>query len=213
MIKVLIVDDHMLVRQGIKQIFEDTPDIVAVAEARTGHEAFEQVRSTGIDIVLLDVSLPDIDGLDVLATIKQEQPDLPVLMLSMHAEEQFALRFLRAGASGYLTKESAAEELIRALRKVAHGGRYITLEMAEALAETLAFGPGKDGRSPHESLSNREYQVMQLIATGRSVGEIAGLLNLSVKTVSTYRTRILEKMELSSNAEIMRYALRRGLVQ
>ena len=181
MIKVLIVDDHTIVRQGLKQILEETADIVAAAEARNGREAIAQVRQTLFDVVLLDVSMPDMDGLSVLEVIKQEQPKLPVLVLSMYPEEQFAVRFLKAGASGYLTKESAAEELIRAIHKISQGGRYITLE----LAETLAFGVDKDNRPPHETLSNREYQVMQLIASGKTVGEIAEILSLSVKTVST----------------------------
>ena len=208
MIKVLIVDDHTIVRQGLKQILEETADIVAAAEARNGREAIAQVRQTLFDVVLLDVSMPDMDGLSVLEVIKQEQPKLPVLVLSMYPEEQFAVRFLKAGASGYLTKESAAEELIRAIHKISQGGRYITLE----LAETLAFGVDKDNRPPHETLSNREYQVMQLIASGKTVGEIAEILSLSVKTVSTYLARILEKTGLNSNAEIMRYALLQGLV-
>jgi two-component system, NarL family, invasion response regulator UvrY len=209
MIKVLIVDDHTIVRQGLIQILEETSDIVAAAEARNGREAIALLRAGAFDVVLLDVSMPDMDGLSVLNAIKPEHPKLPVLVLSMYPEEQFALRLLKAGASGYLTKESASEELIRAIRKVAQGGRYITLE----LAETLAFAVDKDDRPPHETLSNREYQIMRLIASGKSTGDIAEALSLSVKTVSTYRTRILDKMGLSSNAEIMRYAMQQGLVE
>lgn len=209
MIKVLIVDDHTIVRQGLKQILDETADIVAAAEARNGREALALLRTCAFDVVLLDVSMPDMDGLSVINAIKPEHPKLPVLVLSMYPEEQFALRFLRAGASGYLTKESASEELIRAIRKVAQGGRYITLE----LAETLAFAIDKDDRPPHETLSNREYQIMRLIASGKSTGDIAEALSLSVKTISTYRTRILDKMGLSSNAEIMRYAMQQGLVE
>jgi two-component system, NarL family, invasion response regulator UvrY len=208
MINVLIVDDHTIVRQGLKQILTETSDIIAAAEASNGHEAIRQVRQATFDVVLLDVSMPEMDGLSVFTLLKQEKPNLPVLVLSMYPEEQYAVRFLQSGAAGYLTKESASEELIGAIRKVAQGGKYITLALAEKLA--FAFGDQSE-RPPHEVLSDRELQVMLLIGAGKSVGEIAGELNLSVKTVSTYRTRVLEKLTLKSNAEIIRYALQSGL--
>jgi two-component system, NarL family, invasion response regulator UvrY len=209
MIRVLIVDDHTIVRQGLKQILAETRDIVVVAEAGNGQEAIEHVRQADFDVVLLDVSMPTMDGFSTLGLIKQERPELRVLMLSMHPEEQYAVRLLKAGAAGYLTKESASDELIGAIRKIADGRRYITL----ALAESLAFALGPEAEQPlHELLSNREFQVMQAIASGKSVSDIAGELSLSVKTVSTYRTRILEKMGLKTNAEIMRYIMQQGLV-
>jgi two-component system, NarL family, invasion response regulator UvrY len=209
MIRVLIVDDHTIMRQGLKQILAETRDIVVIAEACNGQEAIEQVRQTDFDVVLLDVSMPAMDGFSALGLIKQERPDLRVLMLSMYPEEQYAVRLLKAGAAGYLTKESASEELIGAIRKIADGRRYITLALAESLA--FALGPEAE-QPPHELLSDREFQVMQAIASGKSVSDIAGELSLSVKTVSTYRTRILEKMGLKTNAEIMRYAMQEGLV-
>ena len=208
MIRVLLVDDHTLVRQGIKQILDDTTDIAAAAEAQSGREALQWVRRASFDVVLLDVSMADMDGLAVLEVIHREQPDLRVLVLSMYPEEQYAVRFLRAGAAGYLSKASASDELIAAIRKVAQGGRYITHE----LAETLAFAVDADDRPPHARLSDREFQVLQQLAAGRSVGEIATELALSVKTVSTYRTRILEKLDLKTNADLIRYALRQRLV-
>lgn len=209
MIDVLIVDDHTIVRQGLKQILVEMADINRVDEASNGYEALEKVRSDGYDVVLLDVAMPDLDGLSVLALLKQEQPPPIVLVLSMYPEDQYAVRFLKAGAAGYLTKESASDELIDAIRKVAAGGRYVT----RALAEKLAFNLGTDtDKAPHERLSDREFQVLQLIASGKTVGEIADHLTLSVKTISTYRTRILTKMHMKTNAELTHYAIREKLV-
>jgi two-component system, NarL family, invasion response regulator UvrY len=209
MIRVLIVDDHTIMRQGLKQILAETRDIVVMAEACNGQEAIEQVRQAAFDVVLLDVSMPAMDGFSTLGLIKQECPDVRVLVLSMYPEEQYAVRLLKMGAAGYLTKESASDELIGAIRKIAEGRRYITL----ALAESLAFALGPEAEQPiHELLSDREFQVMQAIASGKSVSDIAGELALSVKTVSTYRARILEKMGLKTSAEIMRYAMQEGLV-
>ncbi len=210
MITVLIVDDHTIVRQGLKQILAETSDVVVTAEAQDGQEAIEKVRQNGYDVVLLDVAMPGADGLSVMRVLKQEKPSLAVLVLSAYPEEQYAVRFLKAGAAGYLTKESASDELILAIRKVAQGGKYVTQSLAERLAGSLALDAE---RPPHEALSNREYQVMRMIASGKTVGEIAEELSLSVKTVSTYRTRILKKLQLSNNADIIRYALTRGVVK
>lgn len=209
MIKVLTVDDHKIVRDGLKQIFAETPDIKVVDEAKDGGEALSKVRENDYDVVLLDISLPDTDGLEVLKLVKKEKAKQVVLMLSMYPEEQYAVRALKAGAAGYLTKDTASEELIAAIRKIAKGGKYVTLSLAEKLAAYLDTD-AQD--APHEALSAREFQVMRLIGEGKSVGEIAEELFLSVKTVSTYRTRILEKMEMSKNAEIMRYAIKQGIV-
>lgn len=209
MIEVLIVDDHQLMRQGLRQILEDTDDIVAADEAQDGQQAIEKVRARHFDLVLLDVAMPGMDGLDAIHILRQEQPDLSVLVLTMYPEEQYAVRFLKAGAAGYLTKDSASEELITAIRKIAQGGRYVTISLAEKLVQYL----GVDSSRPaHEVLSDREYQVMRMIASGQTNSEIAAELSLSVKTVSTYRTRILTKLGLRNNAEIMQYAVREGLV-
>jgi len=209
MIKVIIVDDHQIVREGLKQILAETSDILVLDEAGDSQTAVRKIRENRYDVVLLDISLPDSDGLETLKVLKQENPRLFVLMLSMYPEEQYAVRSLKAGASGYLTKDSASEELITAIRKVAQGGKYIT----SSLAEKLAFHLDEESEAPsHETLSDREYEVMRMIAQGKSIGEIADELSLSVKTVSTYRSRILEKMHLSNNAEIIRYAMKQGIV-
>jgi len=210
MIRVLIVDDHTIVRDGLKQILDETSDIVVAAEAQNGHEAIGKVREDGYDVVLLDVAMPGLDGLSVMSVLKREKPSVAVLILSMYPEQQYAIRFLKAGAAGYLTKESASDELIQAIRRVAQGGTYVTRSLAEKLASSLA-SPADE--QPHETLSNREYQVMRLIASGKTVSQIATELSLSVKTVSTYRARILEKLKLSNNADIMRYAIGQGWEQ
>jgi two-component system, NarL family, invasion response regulator UvrY len=208
-IRILIVDDHTIVRRGLKQILADHADLVVAGEAADAAQALEQVRSQRWDVVVLDVSLPDRSGLDLLQQIRFESPALPVLILSMHAEEQYALRALRLGAAGYLLKDGAPEELVAAIRTVARGGKFLSPSLAEKLAFDLA-----DGRQqqPHERLSQREYQVFTLLASGRTVGEVADLLSLSVKTVSTHRARILEKMRLSNNAQLMIYAVQNRLV-
>jgi len=210
MIRVLIADDHPVVRQGIRQIVESTDDIVVGAEAETGREVFGLLATTPCDIVLLDLSLPDVDGLDLLKRLCEEPKRAPVLVLTIHSEEQFAVRCLKAGAGGYLTKESAASELVVAIRRVVSGARYITPLMAERLAAYL--GPDSD-KPVHERLSDREYQVLRLIAIGKSTRQIAADLTLSAKTVSTYRARLLEKMRLKSTAELASYAVRHGLVK
>ena len=209
MLRVLIADDHPVFRRGLKQIIAETSDLVVADEAADGREALLKARTGDYDVVLLDISMPFKNGLDVLSQLKSERPTLPVLMLSMHPEEQYAVRALKTGASGYLTKESAPEELVAAIRKVSRGGKYVSASLAERLASML---DEDDKRLPHEALSNREYQVMLLIASGKSVSEIAQELSLSVKTVSTYRARILEKLRMTNNAELIRYATKNDLV-
>jgi two-component system invasion response regulator UvrY len=210
MIKVLIADDHPIVRQGLRQILASTADMEVAGEAVNSQEALDQVRVGGWDVLVLDITMPGRSGFDILKELKHEQPDLPVLVLSIHAEEQLALRALKAGAAGYLTKENAPEELVKALRKVVSGGRYISPHLAESLAFDLDM---TSDRPRHEMLSDREFQVMQLMATGKTLLEIAEELSLSAKTVSTYRTRLLEKLNLKTNAELMRYALEHGLIE
>jgi len=209
MIKVLIVDDHTIVREGLRQILEEILDIVVAGEASSAQEVIDKVRSNSFNIVLLDISLPGRGGLDVLKQLKSIKPDLPVLILSMHPEEQYAIRSLKAKASGYLTKESASDELIKAIRKVAQGRKYITSSLAEKLAFELE---DSTGCSSHEKLSDREFQVMCMIASGRRVKEIANTLSLSVKTISTYRARILKKMNMKNNSQLIHYAIKTGLV-
>ncbi|MHA1381054.1 MAG: response regulator [Candidatus Helarchaeota archaeon] len=209
MIKVLIVDDHTIVREGLKQILEGTSDIVVTDEARSAQEVLNKIKNNNFDIVLLDISLPGRSGLDVLKQLKSIDPDLPVLILSMHPEEQYAIRSIRAKASGYLTKESASDELIKAIRKVAQGRKYITSSLAERLAFELE---DNISGSYHEKLSDREYQVMCMIASGKRIKEIADALALSVKTISTYRTRILKKMNMRSTSQLIHYAIKSGLV-
>ncbi len=209
MIRLLIADDHAVVRRGMKQILAETTDIVAAGEAGNGREALDLIRKNDYDLVLLDISMPGRDGLEVLKELKNLKPKLPVLMLSMYPEEQYAVRSLRSGASGYLTKDSAPDELVAAIRKVHGGGKYVS----ESLAEKLALKLGADLETPpHETLSDREYQVMCMIASGKAVKEIGAELSLSVKTVSTYRARILMKMKLKSNADLTRYAIDNKLV-
>jgi two-component system, NarL family, invasion response regulator UvrY len=208
-IRLLIGDDHAVVRKGMKQILAETRDIVVADEAGNGREVLEKVQKDDFDMVLLDISMPGRDGLEVLKELKSLRPKLPVLMLSMYPEEQYAVRSLRSGASGYLTKDSAPDELISAIRKVSTGGKYVSASLAEKLAHKL----GADMENPlHEALSDREYQVMCMIASGKAVKEIGEELSLSVKTVSTYRSRILNKMRLKGNAELTRYAIDNKLV-
>lgn len=210
MIRILIADDHAIVRAGLKQIVAETSDMIVADEASSGHEALNKVWKNDYDVVVLDITMPGINGLDVLKQLKSQMPELPVLVLSIHPEEQYAVRVLRAGASGYLTKESASDELIMAIRKVSLGRKYVTA----SLAEKLAFDLETDVEKPlHETLSDREYQVMCMIASGKTVNEIAEELFLSVKTVSTYRSRILEKMKMKSNAELTYYAIKHRLVE
>ncbi len=209
MMRVLIVDDHAIVRRGLRALLTDEFPGAAFGEASNAREAVELLRKKQWDVALLDITLPGKGGLDLLKDLKAEWPALPVLVLSGHAEDQFAVRVLKAGGGGYLTKESAPEELAKAIRKILAGGRYVSA----ALAEKLALGVKTDPtRTPHETLSDREYEVMSRIASGKTVKEIADELSLSSKTISTYRSRILEKLSVKNSAEIVQYAIRNGLV-
>jgi two-component system invasion response regulator UvrY len=210
MIRVLIADDHAIVRHGLKQIIEESGEMHVVAEAASGIEALRKIREYACDVVLLDISLPDMSGVDVLKQIHVEKPHLPILILSIYPEDQYASRLIKAGAAGYLTKESAPPEVIGALRRVAGGKKYISPAVAEILANEIS---DPDEKLPHQTLSDREYQIFLLLASAKTVTEIADTLALSVKTVSTYRTRILEKMHLGNNAELMRYAVDHHLAQ
>ena len=209
-IRVLIADDHAIVRQGLRQILSDTPDLTVAGEAENGVQAVQMVRTGEWDVVLMDVSMPDRNGIDALKLIKKEYPRLPVLILSMYPEDQYAIRALKAGAAGYLTKQSAPELLVTAIRQVASGKKYVSPSLAEELANAI----GDDSeRLPHEKLSDREYQTLCMIASGKTPTEIAEALNLSVKTVSVYRARLLEKMNLRNNAELTHYGLKHGLAE
>ena len=209
MMNVLIVDDHAIVRKGLRQILVEHGSTFRVDEASGGQEALEKIDTNSYDAVVLDITMPGRSGLDVLKDIKNRKPALHVLVLSMHPEDQYALRVMKAGASGYLMKESVPDELVKAIQKVANGGKYITSSLAEKLADFL----GNDRvEKMHERLSDREFEVLTLIASGKTVKEIAEALCLSVKTVSTYRSRILEKMMMKTNAEVTHYAIKNGLV-
>ncbi len=208
MIKVLIADDHDIVREGVKQIVSETSDIVVGAEARTGAETIDRARGGKWDVVILDLNLPDRPGLDVLAQLRTVAADVPVLILSMHGEASYAARALKAGAAGYVSKSTAREHLVTAIRKLANGERFLTPE----LAETLAFGMMGPGQGGHQGLSDREFQVLCLIAAGKPPRDIAAELNVSVKTVATHRARLLQKMGLRNNAELVRYAIDHNLL-
>jgi len=208
MIRILIVDDHAIVRRGLRELLSDEFRGASFGEASTAQQALEQVWKKEWDVALLDITLPGRSGLDLLKEVKAARPKLPVLILSVHPEDQFAVRVLKAGAGGYLTKESAPEELVNAVRKILAGGQYVS----PTLAEKLALGLRRDStRAPHETLSDREYEVMCCIASGKTVAEIAGELSLSPKTISTYRARVLEKLGVKNNSEIIRYAIGNGL--
>lgn len=209
MIKILVADDHAIVRSGLKQILAETPDILVAGEAVNGQEVLDQIRNADFDLVLLDIAMPGRGGMDTLKQLRQERPKLPVLVLSMYPEEQYAIRAFKAGVSGYLTKESAPEELMSAIRKVASGGKHVS----PSLAEKLVLNLDKDTeKQVHETLSDREYQVMVMIASGKTVKEIADELSLSIKTISTNRVRALNKMGMKNNAELTYYAIKLGLV-
>lgn len=207
--KLLVVDDHEIVRKGLAKILEGQRGLVVTAEAATGSQAVDLCSHTRYDVVIMDISLPDKSGLEATKDIHAVSPDTRVLILSVHPEEQFAIRALRAGAAGYLTKESAAQELMNAVTTVAAGRRYISESVAQRLSD-LVLNP-EDG-PPHQRLSDREFEVLRLIASGRTAGEIAETLNLSVKTISTYRSRLLTKLNLSTNAELTHYAFHHQLV-
>jgi len=209
MLKIIIADDHPIVREGLKKVLEKSSNMSVVAEAGTGEELLSKIRETDCDAVLLDISMPGRGGLDVLEQLKIERPKLPILVLSMHSEEHYAVRVLKAGASGYLTKDKAPYELIKAIDKISAGGKYVS----PSLAEKMAFDLEYDKEKPlHESLSNREFQVMCLIATGKTVSEIGQDLALDVRTISTYRSRILEKMKMKNNAEITHYVIKNNIL-
>jgi two-component system invasion response regulator UvrY len=208
MIKVIIVDDHPVVRRGLKQIIEDEPDMEVAGEAINAGECFSLVRKTDCTFVVLDITLPDRNGFDVLKQLKCEHPNLPVLILSVQPEDQYGLRFIKAGASGYLMKEGAPEELVKAIRKVNAGGKYIS----ESLAEKMASHLDALDKPPHENLSDREFQILCMIAQGKSLKSIAGELCVGEKTVSTYRSRIMAKMKMCTNSDLTRYALENHLI-
>ena len=209
MMRILIVDDHAIVRRGLREVLSDEFQKAVFGEASEARQALVQLRKETWDVALLDIALPGKSGLDLLKELKAEWPTLPVLVVSAHPEDQFAVRALKAGAGGYLAKESAPEDLAKAIRKIMTGGRYVS----PALAEKLALGVTKDPtRTPHETLSDREYEVMSRIASGKTVTEIAEELSLSAKTISTYRARVLEKLDVKNSAEIVQYAVRNGLV-
>jgi two-component system, NarL family, invasion response regulator UvrY len=206
--RVVIADDHPIVRQGLRQIIADAGDVVVAAEATTGSELLALLPGVRCDIVLLDLSMPGSDGLDVLKTLRRDWPQTPVLVLTMHSEDQFAVRSLKAGASGYLTKDSAPSELMGAIRRIVAGGRYITPSIADRLVEQL---DASAQRPLAERLSDREYQVLRLIAAGKTTREIARALSVSQKTIGTYRTRIREKLHLQTTAELLAFAVRHQL--
>jgi DNA-binding NarL/FixJ family response regulator len=208
-IEVLLADDHAIVRAGLKELLEDTGDITVAGEATNGQEVMAQIRARDFDVAVLDMTMPGRSGIELIKLVKDEKPKLRILVLTMHSEEQYAVRALKAGASGYLTKEAAADQLVAAIRRIAGGGAYVSPETAERLV--LDTGP-QAVAAPHTLLSDREFQVLQMIAAGRTVGEIARRLSLSVKTVSTHKTRILQKMGLANQAELIRYALEHRLL-
>ncbi len=211
MIRIAIVDDHPTVRAGLKQFFADQTDFTVVAEAGTGRQAVDIVRKGEVDVILMDISMPDQSGVDALVAIKARAPDLPVLILSGFPEAHYATTLLRQGASGYLNKDCDPEEIVTAIRTVYRGRKYITAGVAEQLADNLSGGAGD--KLPHEQLSKRELQVFLRLAKGETIGHMAVSMSLSVKTVSTYRTRVMEKVKLESNSDLTYYALKNGLIQ
>jgi len=210
MIRIAIVDDHAMVRAGLRQFFADQSDFQVVAEAANGRDALDIVRKGEVDVIVMDISMPGHSGVDALAAIRARAPDLPVLILSGFAEQHYATTLLRQGASGYLNKDCDPEEIVKAIRTVHRGRKYITAGVAELLAEGLG---GDVDKLPHESLSERELQVFLRLAKGETVGHIAEGMSLSVKTISTFRTRVMEKMKLESNSDLTYYALKNGLIQ
>ena len=209
MIRIVIADDHAIVREGIKRIVASANDLDIVGEAKDGTEVMQRVRDLSFDVLVLDLSMPGRNGMELIKLIRTDYPKLHILVLSMHQELQYAVRAIKSGASGYLTKESAPEQLVQAIRKIASGGAYVSAEVAEQLA--LRAMPGS-AALPHESLSAREFEVMQLLVAGTSVTAIAAQINLSVKTVSTHKANLMDKMGLKNQSELVRYAIRHGLV-
>ena len=209
MIRIVVADDHTIVREGLKQVLSAAADLSVVGEAQNGHEVLERVRELDFEVLLLDMSMPGRSGIELIKQVRGEKPKLRILVLSMHQEQQYAVRAIRAGAAGYLTKDSASAQLVSAIRKVAVGGAFIT----DAVAQQLALGamPQVEGL-PHQALSDREFQVFRELVSGKAVSDIAAELNLSVKTVSTHKARIMEKMSMSNPAELIRYAIHHRLV-
>ncbi len=210
MIKVLIADDHALIRKGLKQLLDDTDDMRVTGEAETGIQAIKMAKEGDFNVILLDISMPDKQGVEVLKQLKDDHPQTPVLMLSMHPEEQYALRSMKSGAAGYLNKQSAPAQLVTAIRQVAKGKKYISSELAEQLADGLSQGYQE---LAHQTLSNREYQTLCLLAQGKKLSEMAEIMSLSPKTISVYRSRLLEKMKLKTNAEAIHYAINNHLIE
>jgi two-component system invasion response regulator UvrY len=210
MLRIMVADDHPVVRQGIMRIIEDTQDMKVTGEAGNGLEVLKQLKEKEFDLILLDISMPGSDGLEIIRELKKSKPDIPVLILTIHPEKYYGLRMLQAGASGYLTKQNAPFELIEAIRKVSQGGMYISNSLAEMLVTSKRTGIGK---ASHETLSDREYQVMYMIATGKKVKTIADELSISVKTVHVHRRHIMEKMNMTSNADIIHYAIQNGILE
>ncbi|MFW6150444.1 MAG: response regulator [Chloroflexota bacterium] len=208
MTRVIIADDHAVVRHGLRQILAGTSDMTLAGEAQSGQQVLQLLEKDDFDVLVLDISMPGPSGLDILRHLKETRPSLRVLVLSIHPEDQYAVRVLRAGADGYLTKETAPDELIAAIRKVSRGGKYISSSLAERLA--LELETQREGAA-HQALSNREFEVLRRIASGKTIGDIAHEMGLSIKTISTYRSRILEKLGLRNNLELVRYALWHGL--
>ncbi len=209
MIRILIADDHAIVRGGLKQIIATTTDIVAAGEATHGAEVIDKVRQADLDLLLLDMTMPGLSGVDLVRRVRGDKPDLPILVLSMHNEGQVVSRALRAGAAGYVTKDSDPTILLSAIRKVAAGGRFID----PALVDAIVFEVGDSDKAPHECLSDREFQVLQKIVGGEAIGEIGASLNLSAKTISTHKMRLMQKLGVDNNADLIRYAIRHGLAQ
>jgi two-component system, NarL family, invasion response regulator UvrY len=209
MIRVLVVDDHAIIRKGLKQILDDTDDMRVTGEADSGMEAIKLADTGEYDLILLDISLPDKHGVEVLKQLKTNQPQLPVLMLSMHAEDQYAVRSMKAGASGYLNKQSVPSQLVEAVRQVGKGKKYISSELAQQLAAGISEGFNE---LLHQTLSDREYQTLCLLASGKKLSEMAEIMSLSTKTVSVYRARLLDKMKLKTNAEAIQYAITNHLL-
>jgi DNA-binding NarL/FixJ family response regulator len=209
MIRIVVADDHPIVREGLKQLLSATSDLSVVGEAQNGQEVLERVRALAFDVLLLDMSMPGKSGIELIKQVHAQKPKLRILVLSMHEEEQYAVRAIKAGAAGYLTKESATAQLVSAIRKVAGGGAFITDSVAQQLA--LGAMPQAEG-PPHSALSNREFQVFRELVSGKAVSDIAAQLNLSVKTVSTHKARIMQKMNMSNPAELIRYAIHHRLV-
>jgi len=210
MIRILIADDHPIVREGLKQILSGAPDLDLIGEAQNGQEVIERVRTQEFEVLVLDLSMPGRSGIELIRQVREEKPKLRILVLSMHQEHQYAVRAIKAGAAGYLTKESASAQLIPAIRKVAAGGAFVTAAVAEQLA--LSAMPRADA-PPHERLSDREFQVFRELVSGKAVSAIAAQLNLSVKTVSTHKARIMQKMQLNNPADLIRYAIHHRLVE